>query len=104
MFKELNGKKYELDEDGYLKDWKAWDEDLAKAFAEELEIGELNENHWKVIKYLREYFEKNEVSPSLRKITKESGVSTKEMYSLFPNGPAKKAAKVAGLTKPKGCI
>ncbi len=104
MIKELNGKKYELSDDGYLKDWKQWDEDIAKAFAEELGIGELNENHWKVINYLRDYYEKNEVSPSLRKITKESGVSTKEMYSLFPNGPAKKAAKIAGLTKPKGCI
>ena len=104
MFKELNGKKYELDEDGYLKNWEEWDEELAKEFAKEIGIGELTENHWKVINFLRKYYSDNQVSPSLRKITKESGVSTKDMYSLFPNGPAKKAAKIAGLTKPKGCI
>ena len=104
MFKELNGKKYELDEDGYLKNWQDWDENLAKSFAEEIGIGELTEKHWKVINFLRKYYQENEISPSLRKITKESGVNTKEMYSLFPNGPAKKAAKVAGLTKPKGCV
>ncbi len=104
MIKEINGKNYELSDDGYLKDYEKWDEDLAKAFANELGIGELTEKHWTVINYLREYFSKNQVSPSLRKITKESGVSTKEIYSLFPNGPAKNAAKIAGIPKPKGCI
>jgi tRNA 2-thiouridine synthesizing protein E len=53
---------------------------------------------------MRKEFEAKGDAPSIRKLTKESGVSTKELYELFPGGPAKKAAKIAGLPKPKGCI
>ncbi len=60
--------------------------------------------HWTVIKYMRKVFEKNGQPPSIRKLTKESGVDTKELYALFPKGPAKKAAKIGGLPKPVGCI
>jgi TusE/DsrC/DsvC family sulfur relay protein len=53
---------------------------------------------------MRGEFEKNGQAPSIRKLTKESGVDTKELYALFPKGPAKKAAKIGGLPKPVGCI
>ncbi len=104
MIKKYNGKSYEFTDDGYLKSYKDWDEELAKELAKEIGIGELTDKHWQVINFLRDYFEKNEISPSLRKITRESGVSTKEVYSLFPDGPAKKAALVAGIPKPQGCV
>ena len=35
---------------------------------------------------------------------KASGVPIKELYQLFPKGPAKLAAKIAGIPKPRGCI
>ena len=53
---------------------------------------------------MRTEFDEKGDAPSIRKLTKESGVSVKELYQLFPKGPAKKAAKIAGLPKPKGCI
>jgi len=94
----------ELDEDGHLANRDEWTKDLAQDFANLEEVGELTDRHWDVINYIRDEYDKKGDAPSIRKLTKESGVSTKELYKLFPKGPAKKAAKIAGLPKPKGCI
>lgn len=93
-----------LDQDGHLANREDWTEELAQELAYHEGMGELTARHWEVINYIRDEFDKNGEAPSIRKLTKESGVSTKELYQLFPKGPAKKAAKVAGLPKPKGCI
>ena len=71
--------------------------------AAELEI-ELNDRHFIVLEFMRKEFAANGTAPSLRKIKNDSGVGTKELYQLFPKGPAKKAARIAGLGKPEGCI
>lgn len=99
-----NEKTVVLDQDGHLANREDWTKELAQELANQEDIGELTERHWEVINYIRDEFDKNGDAPSIRKLTKESGVSTKELYQLFPKGPAKKAAKVAGLPKPKGCI
>lgn len=99
-----NEKTVVLDQDGHLANREDWTKELAQELANQENIGELTERHWEVINYIRDEFDKNGDAPSIRKLTKESGVSTKELYQLFPKGPAKKAAKVAGLPKPKGCI
>jgi len=101
---EMAGKSVELDADGHLANGADWSEELAKAFATELGIDELSEDHWKVINFMRKVFNEDGDAPSIRRLTKESGVDTKSLYKLFPKGPAKKAAKIAGLPKPKGCI
>lgn len=93
-----------LDQDGHLANREDWTKELAQELANHEGIGELTDRHWDVINYIRDEFEINGDAPSIRKLTKQSGVSTKELYKLFPKGPAKKAAKVAGLPKPKGCI
>jgi tRNA 2-thiouridine synthesizing protein E len=49
-------------------------------------------------------FKENGVVPTIRKLNKTGVISTKELYEIFPGGPAKKAAKIAGLTKPAGCV
>ncbi len=102
--KEYAGKMVELDADGNLAKRTDWNEDVAKALAVEEGIPELNDRRWLVINYMRKEFEAKGDAPSIRKLTKESGVDTKELYTLFPGGPAKKAARIAGLPKPKGCI
>lgn len=102
--KEYAGKMLELDADGNLADLNAWNEEIAKAIAAEEEINELTDRHWVVINYMRKEYQEKGDAPSIRKLTKESGVDTKELYALFPKGPAKKAARIAGLPKPKGCI
>jgi tRNA 2-thiouridine synthesizing protein E len=102
--KEILGKQIEFDADGHLKNLSDWNEDIARELAKEEGISELTDRHWLVLNYMRQEFQKNNDAPSIRKLTKESGVDTKELYQLFPKGPAKKAAKIAGLPKPKGCI
>jgi TusE/DsrC/DsvC family sulfur relay protein len=101
---EILGTQIELDEDGNLKNLSDWNEDIANELAKEEGIEELTDRHWMVINYMREQYEEKGDAPSIRKLTKESGVATKELYQLFPKGPAKKAARIAGLPKPKGCI
>jgi tRNA 2-thiouridine synthesizing protein E len=98
------GKTLELDADGNLANRSDWSEDLARELAAEDGIAELTPQHWAVINFMRSVFEKEGDAPSIRRLTKESGVDTKTLYALFPKGPAKRAAKIAGLPKPKGCI
>lgn len=100
----LDNRTIELDKDGNLAHREDWNENIAQEFATMEGVGELNERHWIVINFMRKEFDAKGDAPSIRKLTKESGVSTKELYALFPKGPAKKAAKIAGLPKPKGCI
>ncbi len=101
---EVNGKMLDLDPDGNLLNTSDWNEDVALAFAKREDIEQLNDRHWVVINYMRKQYEEKGDAPSIRKLTKESGVETKELYAIFPKGPAKKAAKISGLPKPKGCI
>jgi TusE/DsrC/DsvC family sulfur relay protein len=93
----------QFDEEGFLVDPNAWTEELAEAVAGSLGIT-LTDRHWVVINFARSEFEKNGEAPTLRRITKQTDVDTKELYALFPGGPAKVAAKIAGLGKPTGCI
>ncbi len=101
---EILGKTLSVDPDGNLVNVDDWNEEIAGEFAKEEGIPELTDRHWLVINFMRKVYKDIGEAPSIRKITKESGVDTKEMYALFPNGPAKKAARIAGLPKPKGCI
>ena len=101
---EFAGKSLELDADGHLVSLDDWNEEVAAAVAADIGISELTEDHWKVIHFMRKVFTEDGDAPSIRRLTKESGVDTKTLYKLFPKGPAKKAAKIAGLPKPKGCI
>lgn len=93
----------QFDKDGFMVDAHAWTPEIARILATHEGII-LTERHWVVINFVRKEFEITGESPTLRKITKTSGVDTKEIYQLFPGGPAKLAAKIAGLKKPTGCI
>ena len=101
---EILGKQLEVDADGNLANLSDWNEEVALELAKAEGIEELTERHWAVLNFMRKVYEETGHAPSIRKLTKESGVGTKELYELFPKGPAKKAAKIAGLPKPKGCI
>ncbi len=102
--REIAGKTVEFDEDGYMIDYTQWTENIARELAREEGIDELNDRHFVVINFMRKEFEEKGTGPSIRKLTKQSGVPTKELYQLFPGGPAKKAARIAGIKKPAGCV
>ncbi len=101
---EANGHAYEVDEDGFLQDPEVWNEAVAKDFMTTEGITELTENHWKVIKMLRDYYLQFGIAPMVRKVCKETGFKLGQIYELFPSGPAKGACKLAGLPKPTGCV
>jgi dissimilatory sulfite reductase related protein len=94
----------DVDEDGFMEKPELWTERIALALASTESLNELTEAHWKVINYLRSYYQKFGIAPMIRKLCKETGFSLKEVYELFPSGPAKGACKVAGLSKPTGCV
>ncbi|MCP4599466.1 MAG: TusE/DsrC/DsvC family sulfur relay protein [Proteobacteria bacterium] len=100
----VGDKTLTLDEDGFIQEPELWDENVALALAKTEGVGELSEDHWKVVKYLREYYLEFQVAPMIRKLCKGSGFKLKKIYELFPSGPAKGACKVAGLPKPTGCV
>ena len=93
----------EFDDEGHLSDPNDWTPEIAKALASEEGI-ELTEAHWKVIDFCRQHATESGASPTIRQITNGAGVPTKELFALFPKGPAKKVAKISGLGKPEGCI
>jgi TusE/DsrC/DsvC family sulfur relay protein len=94
----------DVDAEGFLTDPQHWTEQIARAIAAENGIAELSERHWQVVKFMRERYLTTGTAPSIRSLGKESGVPIKELYQLFPKGPAKLAAKIGGIPKPRGCI
>ena len=102
---ELGGNSYEVDEDGFLQELDKWNPQFAQDYAplEGIE-GELTEDHWKLINYIRDYYAEYGIAPMIRKLCKDCGFKLKYIYEMFPSGPAKGACKLAGLSKPTGCV
>ncbi|MCX7707669.1 MAG: TusE/DsrC/DsvC family sulfur relay protein [Anaerolineae bacterium] len=100
----LGGYEIEVDEDGFIQSPELWTPELAEAIARTEDVPELTEDHWKVVNYLRNYYQQFGIAPMIRKLCKETGFSLKEIYDMFPSGPAKGACKIAGLPKPTGCV
>ena len=93
-----------VNDEGFFEDPNQWTEAMAPEIAKEQGIVELTEPHWQVIKFMRAEYAEKGTGPTVRVLGKTSGVSIKELYQLFPKGPAKTAAKIAGIPKPRGCI
>lgn len=102
--KVIAGKPVEVNDEGFMLDPSQWDKDIAAEIAREEGIPELTPAHWKVIEFCRQSAASTGKAPTLRAITNGAGVPTKELFSLFPKGPAKKVARIAGLGKPDGCV
>ena len=91
----------DVDAEGFLTDPEQWNEQIARAIAQESGISELTDRHWLVVKFMRERYLATGTAPSIRSLGKESGVPVKELYQLFPKGPAKLAARSAGSPSPR---
>ncbi len=94
----------ERNEEGFLVNPADWNKEIALEIARSEDIAELGDDHWKIIEFSRANAESSGAAPTLRQITKGAGVPTKELFKLFPKGPAKKVAKISGLGKPEGCV
>ncbi len=98
------GHQVSVNEEGFFTDPAEWSDAMAPQLAKEEGIDHLTDQHWQVIRFMRAQYEANGTGPTVRVLGKTSGVSVKELYQLFPKGPAKVAARIAGIPKPRGCI
>ena len=93
----------QTDAEGYLSNRDDWSEELANEIAQQANVA-LTDAHWKVLNTARAIEIESGSSPGLRKISKRSETPIKSIYKLFPDGPAKLIAKIAGIPKPKSCL
>lgn len=101
---EIAGKTVEVNEEGFMTNPNEWNKEIAIEIAKAEGIDELNAEHWKIIEFCRAKATESGSAPTLRAITSGADVSTKDLFKLFPKGPAKKVAKISGLGKPEGCV
>jgi TusE/DsrC/DsvC family sulfur relay protein len=102
---EFQGKKLELNEEGFLVNPEEWTEDIALILAKDQEnLDVLSPEHWAVIRFIRAYYLEKKLAPMVRAICKTTNLQLRQIYELFPSGPAKGACKLAGLPKPDGCV
>jgi len=101
---EIEGRVFEVDGDGFLSNPQLWNDEVAQLFARYDGIESMNDQHWAIIRIIRQNFEEKGMAPMIRTICKETGIRLREIYELFPLGPARGACRVAGLPKPDGCV
>jgi tRNA 2-thiouridine synthesizing protein E len=99
----INGREIHVDDEGFLTEYAEWDEDLAKVLAANIGV-DLTDDHWKVINFVREDYQAQGETPTIRRVSTAGGVDTKQLFSLFPKKPAKKMSYIAGVPKPHGCV
>lgn len=102
MDTNIAGKQVAVNPEGYLLHLEEWNPEIAQQIAATEGI-QLQDKHWQVMDYLQEQFKKEDPI-TIRKVGKSGVVDIKEFYELFPNGPLKKASKIAGIPKPASCI
>jgi len=101
----VDGVELETDDQGFLLE-PNYSEEIVTLIAEAEGI-KLTDDHWAVVNYMRDEYKENGHTPNFRNMLKgysevRPGTDSKFLYDLFPLGPAKQAAKVAGLPQPLG--
>ncbi len=99
----MDGRQIHVNDEGFLTDPTEWNDQLADTLAGQIGI-QLTEAHWKAIRFLRDDFAVKGETPAIRRVSIAGGIPVKELFTLFPQKPAKKMAYIAGLPKPRGCV
>lgn len=97
------GSEIHVNDEGFMTDHTEWTEDVARALAANIGI-ELTDAHWQVLRFVRQDYDAEGESPTLRRVANIGGVPTKQLFALFPKKPAKKMSYIAGVPKPVGCV
>jgi tRNA 2-thiouridine synthesizing protein E len=100
----IAGQNVQVNDEGFMVAPGEWSREVAIELAREEGIDQLTEQHWKIIEFCRQAATESGNAPTLRQITTRTGISTKELFALYPKGPAKKVARISGLGKPEGCV
>ncbi len=99
----IAGHEVHVDDEGFMTEYDEWSEELGKQLGSNIGL-DLSDDHWKVIRWLREDYREQGETATLRRVSTMAGIPTKALFTLFPKKPAKKMAYVAGLPKPAGCV
>ena len=89
----------ELDEEGFLTKADTWNEDVAELLAQAQKTVELSEEHWQIVNYMRQYYLEFGSVPPVRKVSRDTGISLREMKRLFPEGLTRGACRIAGIPR-----
>ncbi|MBU0519751.1 TusE/DsrC/DsvC family sulfur relay protein [bacterium] len=104
MSAEIEPRNDYENEDGYLTEMSHWSREIAEELARKNNIGPLNDDHWKVIEYVKDYYERHHQGPPIVKLCKDTGLNRQVVCELFPCGYVRGAFRLAGLPRPAGCI
>lgn len=94
----------EFTPEGFMVDASQWTHEIGEEIAKSIGCAAMTEAHWKLIDFARKEYLETHHSANLRRLSKGSGVGTKEIYAMFPKSPGKCVAMIAGVPKPVGCI
>ena len=99
----IAGREVHINEEGFLTEYDEWSEEIGAELAKNIGV-EMTDEHWSLIKWLREDYKEKGETATTRRVQTVGGFPTKEQFQLFPKKPAKKMAYIAGVPKPKGCV
>ena len=103
-YRLIAGRRLLFDEEGFLWHHTDWDEEVARALARESSLAVLNEKHWQVIRFLRDFYSDNGRAPLNRQLAKGTDMKMLAIEQLFPGGIKNGARRLAGLPNPKNCL
>ncbi|MCR8915935.1 TusE/DsrC/DsvC family sulfur relay protein [Marinobacter panjinensis] len=101
----------ERNNEGFLEIAEQWNPKVAEVIADEDGIN-LSDNHWEIIRFLRDFYKQHEMSPpsnrlfvkSVKEAFGEEKGNSIYLMQLFPGTPAKTACRIAGLPRPTNCL
>ena len=103
IVKHIGSQDIIFDHDGYIQNPFMWSEEVARFLANEVGLKTLSEAHWRVLRFVRDYYLEEGKEPMNHKIKLGTGMTIREIENLFPEGIARGVKRLAGLPKGKGC-
>ncbi len=98
----VGDREVQLDEGGFLVEPRDWNEGIAVALGRMEGVDPFTDEHWDVIRCIREYFESYDAPPMVRLVSKRTGLATDELAELFLTRCRDCMCRIAGLPKPTG--
>jgi len=103
---QVESRQIDTDEEGYLVEPGDWDDAVARALARAEGI-DLGDDHWRVLRFMREYYDEHRVAADARFVIRclaDAGHgpgARARLFELFPYGYVKQACKIAGMKRPR---
>lgn len=99
----IDGEEILFDEEGFLVHPESWSRTVAETLAREDGLAQLDEIHWRIMGFLREYYLANGRAPLNSELRKATGLTMAQIEACFPKGIRRGAWRLAGLPNPKSC-